>query len=229
LAFDSKFLKGNVQVNIPQDKTTKFIDISPLINEDYAVFPGDTAFKRTVALDFTKGDNLVLSDMQTSMHIGAHVDAPNHYHPDGMGIDKRDLSLYFGPVQVITVNIPRGETIKPKDITTEIKAPRVLFKTGSFPDLTIFNMDFNGIHFETIQFLAKNGVRLVGIDTPSVDPADSKELPCHNEIYKNDMAILEGIVLDQVKDGLYTLCALPLKIEGADASPVRAVLIQGDL
>lgn len=204
----------------------KIIDISPVIDESTAVFPGDTAFSRKVNLDFKDGHNLNLSQITTTVHIGAHTDAPNHYHPQGVGIHERQLDYYYGSCQVITVHLPKNALIKPNDISAAINSTRVLFRTLSFPNPENFNNDFNAIAPETIKFLASKNVKLIGIDTPSVDPANSKELSCHKEIYENNMAILEGIILTHVEDGNYTLSALPLKIKDADAAPVRAVLIK---
>jgi arylformamidase len=202
----------------------KYIDISPIINPNIAVFPGDTTFSSKILLDFKKGDNLLLSTINTTVHLGAHTDAPNHYHKDGEDIASRDLNFYIGDCQVITVDIKRGERIYPKNINTEIKAQRILFRTLSFPDPDNWNNDFNSLSPELISFLSNKGVILVGIDTPSVDPYDSKDLESHNEIYKNNLAVLEGIILNDVSDDIYNLIALPLKIKGADASPVRAIL-----
>lgn len=203
-----------------------YFDISPRISSATAVFPGDVPFSRKIALDFKSGDHLLLSAINTTLHIGAHVDAPNHYSKDGEPIGDRDLSFYFGKCQVITVKIPRGERITPHFVQTKIEAPRVLFKTGSFPDPSTWNSDFNSLHPALVDQLAAEGVQLVGIDTPSIDPETSKELEAHQAVAKNGLAIIEGIVLDDVADGLYTLVALPLRIEGADASPVRAVLFK---
>jgi arylformamidase len=100
-----------------------------------------------------------------------------------------------------------------------------LLATGSFPNPEKWNSDFAALSPELVTYLHKQGVRLVGIDTPSIDPENSKALESHQAVADCDLAILEGIVLDKVPDGLYTLLALPLKIEGADASPVRAVLL----
>ena len=110
-------------------------------------------------------------------------------------------------------------------MATDIKAPRVLFRTDSFSKPDQWNDDFNSLSPELIDWLSSLGVRLVGIDTPSVDPSDSKDLPSHQALYRNDMAVLEGILLSEVPDGLYNLIALPLRIKGADASPVRAILL----
>lgn len=205
----------------------KYIDISPLINSEIAVFPGDTKFSREVLLDFKNSDNLLLSSINTTVHLGAHTDAPNHYHKDGGDIASRDLNYYLGQCQVITVDIEKSKRIEIKDLNDiEIKAQRVLFKTNSFPDPNFWNNDFNSLSIELVEYLTDKGVILIGIDTPSVDPYDSKDLESHNMIYQKDLAILEGIVLDKVNDGIYTLIALPLKIKDADASPVRAILVE---
>ncbi len=203
----------------------KIWDISPPISPLTAVYPGDVPYSRAVSLEFPK-DHLTLSAITTTLHIGAHTDAPIHYHAQGQSIDQRPLERYIGECQVIAVKIPKGERIRPADLRTKILAPRVLFKTGSFPDPNRWNADFNSLSPELVDFLAAEKVVLVGIDTPSVDPADSKKLESHQAIYQKDMAILEGIVLEVVPEGLYTLVALPLPLKDADASPVRAVLLQ---
>ena len=212
----------------------KYIDISPVISHQTAVFPGDKAFSRHVVMDMVRGDHLTLSDIATTVHIGAHVDAPNHYARDGVGIDARPLDLYVGSCQVIRVSFDgrhgRAKSnedlrIRPGDLRGEkITAPRVLFATDTFPDPNKWRDDFAALSPELVDDLADRGVRLIGIDTPSIDPSDSKALESHNAVAKRDMAILEGIVLTHVEPGLYTLIALPLRLQGVDASPVRAVL-----
>jgi arylformamidase len=208
----------------------KYIDISPLISSDIAVFPGDKTFERNILLDFKQGHNLLLSSINSTVHLGAHTDAPNHYHPDGEDIAQRSLNYYIGKCQIISVDIPRKDRIYPKDIeNVEIKAERILFKTNSFPNPNLWNDDFNSLSPELINYLKDKNVILVGIDTPSVDPSDSKDLETHNSIYNNNLAILEGVILADVEDGIFTLIALPLKIQGADASPVRAILVSYEL
>jgi arylformamidase len=204
----------------------RYFDISPEISPATAVFPGDTAFSRTVCLDFKKGDNLLLSAIATTVHIGAHADAPNHYHPAGGGIESRDLGYYLGECEVIEVKVPRGDRIKPVHLgNRKARAPRVLFRTGSFPDPMNWNGDFCSLSPELIELLVSQGVKLVGIDTPSIDPEQSKALESHQAVYRNDLAVLEGLVLSSVPEGIYTLIALPLRLKGVDASPVRAVLL----
>lgn len=205
--------------------TGQYIDISPVLRRGIAVFPGDTAFERTVNMSFQEGQHLDLSDVRTTLHVGAHTDAPSHYHREGKSIEERDLSFYLGACQVIEVE-GKPSRIKPENLKVKILAPRVLFKTNSFPDPDQWNEDFSALSPELIHYLKSQNVVLVGIDTPSVDPATDKTLVSHKAIYESDMAILEGIILTSVIPGLYQLIALPLRIEGADASPVRAILIQ---
>lgn len=203
----------------------EIIDISPLINSKIAVFPGDTPFQEDFLMSTDAGENITLSKITTTVHLGAHTDAPNHYAPRSDSIEKRDLSYYLGSCQVIEVKLPRGERIQKKHVADKvILAERVLFKTKSFPNPYQWNSDFNSLSAELVHELAAKKVKLVGIDTPSIDLSEDKILESHTAVHKHNMAILEGIVLDHVAEGIYELIALPLKIEGADATPVRAVL-----
>lgn len=177
-------------------------------------------------MDTKQGDHLGLSWVKTTLHLGAHADAVNHYHAEGGGIEERSLEDYYGPCQVIHLRKPRGERIYPADLMKEtILAPRILFRTDSFPDPNFWNSDFNSLSPELIHFLSEKGVRLVGIDTPSVDPETSKALESHAALFQTGMAVLEGLDLRNAETGIYQLAAFPLRILDADASPVRAVLI----
>jgi arylformamidase len=203
------------------------IDISPVIDATINVWPGDTPFVRTINSDMHAGANLTLSDIRTSLHVGAHADAPSHYFAGGADINARCLDYYLGQCVVVHVDVARGERITPDhlaDKIDDIHVPRVLFRTGTFPDPRHWNNDFASLSPEVVDDLYHHGVRLIGIDTPSVDPFDSKALEAHHAFAWNDMAMLEGLVLDGVAEGEYELIALPLRIKGGDASPVRAVL-----
>ena len=203
-------------------------DISPPITDSIAVFPGDTSPTREVLMDMRKGDALTLSTLRSTVHVGAHADAPSHYGAEAPTIDQVELERYVGPCQVVRVAASRGALLMPDAIDAEITESRVLFATGTYPDPNTFNTDFAALSPELIDWLAGRGVNLVGVDTPSVDPADSKDLPAHKAFLKNDIYILEGLVLSDVPEGQYELIALPLKLVGFDASPVRAVLRTGD-
>ncbi len=199
-------------------------DITPPITDALEVWPSDTPPSREVLLDMKRGANITLSTLRTTVHVGAHVDGPNHTGRDAPGIEARSLDDYLGPCQVIRVDIARGGRVTAGHLRPAIVAERVLLATGTYPDPNRFNHDFAAIDPELIDVLRARGVRLVGIDTPSVDLFDSKDLPAHHACLGHNMAILEGIVLDRVPEGVYELIALPLRLVGFDASPVRAIL-----
>lgn len=200
-------------------------DISPPITPDLAVWPGDTKPSREVLMDMHNGDNLTLSTLHATVHLGSHADGPNHYGVDARSIDQQKLDRYIGPAQVFHVNVKRGERIGLKHIPDEeVNTARVLFATGTFPDPTNWNTDFAALEPDLVDELHQQGVKLIGIDTPSVDLFDDKSLAAHQRFLVNNMAILEGLVLRDVPEGMYELIALPLKLVGFDASPVRAVL-----
>jgi arylformamidase len=203
---------------------TELYDISPPVDARHPVWPGDTPPSREVLLNMAEGDNLTLCTLHSTVHAGAHADAPSHYGVDAPSIEQRDLDYYLGPCQVIRVDAPRGRRIDPPAISEPITAQRILLATGSYPDPAVFNEDFAAYSPELVDFLQAKGVRLIGIDTPSVDLFSSKDLPVHQRCLTHDMAILEGLILDHVPAGRDELIALPLRLVGFDASPVRAVL-----
>ena len=203
----------------------RVFDLTPLINGKLGVFPGDVHYQRQMSLDFKTGHHLQLSSFTTTFHLGAHADSTSHYNANGEGIEARDLSAYVGTAQVLRVEVARGERVQPRHLQgRKILAKRVLFHTGTFPDPQNWNSDFASLSPELIRELADQGVRLVGLDTPSVDPEDSKDLESHEALFQTKIAVLEGLILEKVPEGLYTLMALPLPFQGADASPVRALL-----
>jgi arylformamidase len=199
-------------------------DITPSITPKLAVWPGDTPASREVLCDIARDDNITLSTLRATVHLGAHADGPNHYGKDAPAIDERSLDYYLGPCQVIRVNVARATRILPSMVRAELTTPRVLFATETYPDPQNWNSDFAALSVELIDLLHDRGVITVGIDTPSVDLFESKDLPAHKAILRHNMAILEGLVLEDVPEGTYELIALPLPLAGFDASPVRAIL-----
>lgn len=202
----------------------RLYDISPPLNEQLAVWPGDRPLSREVLLDIDRGDNITLSTLRATVHLGAHADAPNHYAATDVAIDQRPLERYLGHCCVVDVEVPRGERIPASALPSSLDCSRLLLKTGTFPDPTQFNEDFAALSVELVETLQQHQVGLIGIDTPSVDLFHSKELPAHQACYAADLAILEGLVLSEVPAGEYELIALPLRLERFDASPVRAIL-----
>ena len=199
-------------------------DITPSITPTLAVWPGDTPPTREVLLDMALGHNLTLSTLRGTVHLGAHADAPSHYGSDEPSIEAVDLARYVGLCQVMRVRVDRGTRISIEGLTDKVRATRLLIATGTYPNPEQFAEDFAALEPALIDALADRGVTLVGVDTPSVDLFTSKDLPAHHACLRRDVSILEGLVLEGVAEGMYELIALPLKLVGFDASPVRAVL-----
>ena len=213
-------------------------DISPVISTRMNVWPGDTPITRNIIADMASGANITLSSITATLHLGAHADGPNHYSHPAPGVGERSLAYFLGPCQVIDANDPRGTRVRVQDMVLPrgIEAPRVLIRTHTFPSFEHWNEDFAGLAPELIDFLAEakvnahepdvaqSGVITIGVDTPSVDTQNSKDLPAHKAIARRDMQIIEGLALKGVPAGVYELIALPLRMVGFDASPVRAVL-----
>ena len=201
-------------------------DITPRITPSLPVWPGDTPASREVLMDLAKGDTVTLSTLRATVHLGAHADGPNHYARDGRDVASQPLERYIGPCQVVRVEVGRGERVGighlPRGVN--ITEKRVLFCTDTFDFGAGFTKDFAGLSPELIDMLGARRVATIGVDTPSVDLFDSKDLPAHAACHRNDIAILEGLLLRDVPPGVYELIAPPLALAGFDGSPVRAVL-----
>jgi arylformamidase len=200
-------------------------DISPAIGPGFPVFPGDTPFALRWTWSIGPGCPVNVSELVLSPHTGSHTDAPLHYDAGGAAIDAVALDLYLGPCRVVHA-LDAHPSVEPRHVLPMLDGtpPRVLVRTARRARVDAWDPDFTAVAPATIDRLHALGVRLVGVDTPSLDPADSKTLDSHQRVRAHGMAILEGLVLDAVPAGDYELIALPLKIRGGDASPVRAVL-----
>ena len=205
----------------------KIWDISPPVDEHAAVFPGDTAYSQRVHFALTPDCPVNVNSITLSPHTGAHADAPMHYANGGASAGELDLAPYLGRCRVIHC-LEGGPLVLPQHIAHALDnlPPRVLLRTARIASQSWAS--FTAIAHETLGLLATkniaNPLLLIGIDTPSVDPATSQDLPCHQQLLARNLRVLENLVLDDVPEGDYELIALPLKLMRADASPVRAVL-----
>ncbi|MDN3647101.1 arylformamidase [Pontixanthobacter aestiaquae] len=201
----------------------KIWDISQKLRPGLPVWPGDTEFAHEGTWAMGDGSPVNVSKLTMSTHSGTHADAPLHYDEAGLDSAASDLTPYIGECLVVDAR-GVGSEIDVGDLPHIDSADRVLFRTyETFPH-NKWEEDFTAIAAETIKWLSVQGVTLVGIDTPSIDPQNSKTMDAHKAVLAADMRILEGLVLDDVPEGRYELIALPLPIVGADASPIRAIL-----
>lgn len=199
-------------------------DISPPVDAASPVFPGDAPYTQRWAARIGPDCPVNVATLSLSPHTGAHADAPLHYDAGGVAIGAVDLAPYLGRCRVFHA-IGRGPLIEWAHLSHVLDSlpPRVLVRTyarqpeGWDAQLAAFAP-------QTVERLADLGVTLIGIDTASIDPADSKALLSHQVIRRRGLRVLENLALDDVPEGDYELIALPLKLMSADASPVRAVL-----
>ena len=202
----------------------KIYDLSPELGPETPVWPGDTALRREVLMDLAQGDNLTLSTLHSTVHLGSHADAPSHYAVHGRTIDEMELERYIGDAWLLDVSCRRGERFGSGVLPDRDLPARVLLRTGSWrADSDPFDEEFAALEPALVEALATRGVRLVGVDTPSVDLFSSKELPAHRACAEHDVAIVEGLVLEGVPSGPGELICPPLRLRGFDASPVRAL------
>ncbi len=199
-------------------------DLSPPISPALAVWPGYTPPSREVLLDLARGDSVTLSTLRTTVHLGSHADAPSHYGLGAPDMASCALGRFVGLCEVVRVMPGLGGIVTPELLPPTLRASRVLLATGTHPDHRVLNPDFAPLAPATVDRLHASGVVLVGTDAPSVDPITSKDLPAHHRFLAHGMYILEGLVLEGVAPDLYELIALPLRLEGFEGSPVRAIL-----
>ncbi|MDQ0220447.1 arylformamidase [Peribacillus cavernae] len=202
----------------------KWLDISQPLNEKTACWPGDTPF--SYKLNWTKqdGGSVNVGQINLSTHLGTHIDAPFHFDDKGKKVIELNLDIYIGPARVICLPNPQCFSIHLLQNFDLDGVERLLIRTGSWQDRSIFPESIPPVEPELSGFLAEKGVKLLGLDLPSVDELDSKELPAHHQLYAHGIHILEGIILNQIEAGEYFLSALPLPLMDGDGSPVRAAL-----
>ncbi|WP_156390176.1 arylformamidase [Paenibacillus sp. Root444D2] len=201
-----------------------WIDISQPLDKKVAVWPGDTPFSYKVNWSKEESGSVNVGQINMSVHTGTHIDAPFHFDNEGKRVIELDLDLYIGPARV--VYLPNYTSIGVGEISgIDLNGiTRLLIRTDAWKDRCVFPQTIPHLQPELAAHLAELGVRLIGLDLPSVDPLDSKELLAHHELASHGIHILEGLVLDNVLPGDYELIALPLPLVEADGSPVRAVL-----
>lgn len=202
-------------------------DISQVLRTGMPVWPGEPAFALDRNATIGPDCPVNVGTMHTPLHAGTHADAPMHYDPDGVASAECGLDAYIGPAILLDVRHAEGR-VEAGDLEWGALegAERVLLRTYDRFPLDRWDSDFTAIAPEVVARLREMGVRLIGTDAPSLDPETSKTMDAHHAVRIGGMAILEGLVLDNVEAGRYQLVALPLRIAGADASPVRAVLLE---
>jgi arylformamidase len=211
----------------------KIWDISRMLSNEFAEWPGDVPFRYRLTGEIANGGSVNLGAITMSVHNGTHADARFHFDTNGASIEKAPLDVYLGRATVVDLAQTFSQSREKHLITREDLKPhaeaiaatsRLLVKTGRWADSTTFPNRIPVIAADVPAWLQKNGVKLLGLDLPSMDEIDSKSLQNHHALARAGIAIVESLDLSDVVGGIYNFAALPLKIAGADAAPLRAVL-----
>lgn len=209
------FIKGEISLT--------WIDISQPLRQTTAVWPGDTPFSYRLVATLEK-DGANVGEMTASMHIGTHVDAPFHYMKEGATIEQLPLDLFIGEALVVDL---RGHEVISASHFSEVDftgISRVLVKLRDVIEVDEFPSSYPIFDESVAAFLYDKGIKVIGVDTPSVDEVDNVSLTMHNACAKYNLIIIENLMLQHISSGLYDFIGLPLRVEGADGSPIRAVL-----
>jgi arylformamidase len=199
-------------------------DVTLPVSMALAGWPGDAPYRFAWTCTKAGGASVNVGQMSCSIHTGTHVDAPYHFDDQGVTAEQLPLNAFLGPARVVDVTgraLVRRADLSRVDLK---QTPRLILRTGSWKDHGHFPKSIPVLEEDVPAWLAEQGVILLGLDVPSVDVLDSKTLPVHHALGRHGIAILESLDLSGVPEGIYELIALPLKLVGADGSPVRAVL-----
>jgi len=199
-------------------------DLSPPLSPAIAVWPGDTPFSFALAWAMTRGDPVNVGTITLSTHTGSHVDAPIHILAEGSPVDELPLEPFIGPALLIDAVGAPAVGLAALAGLDAAPPERLLVRTRRRTDPARFDSAYSPLAPEAAERLVELGVRLYGTDAPSIDPFDSLSFDAHRILARGGVMILEGLRLDEPPPGIYELIALPLRIAGGDASPVRAVL-----
>ncbi|WP_214829423.1 arylformamidase [Exiguobacterium algae] len=201
-----------------------WIDVSQPLHADVTTWPGDTTFQYEIAWPMSESGSVNVGKVTMSLHTGTHIDAPFHFDDAGKRVIDLDPSLYIGPARVI--HLPgkmkiEADDLKGFDLTG---VERLILKTDGWPDKSVFPDAIPELTPSLADKLGELGIFLIGLDLPSVDAIDSKEMAAHHALARNGVHILEGLVLDDLLPGDYDLVAVPLPLVEGDGSPVRALM-----
>lgn len=199
-------------------------DITMSVESGMPVWPGDSRFGFDWTMRMSAGDSVNVTRLTMSPHTGTHADSFFHVADDGLAMSAMPLEAYLGPARVLDapgdgpIDVERLERLNWKG------ASRLLFKTRRSRVTDPYAVPFAHLTPEAVALMGPANIRLVGLDTPSMDDFHSKTLDAHHALVKAGIANLENLDLTDVPAGDYELIALPLKLRGLDGSPVRALL-----
>lgn len=208
------------------------IDISVAIKKNMLLWPGSPGLEFDQWLSFEKGDSVIDTCIKASLHSGTHIDAPAHHIKGAKTIDELPLEKMNGEVLVVdldSTNLISLEDLKKKSIASNTK--KIILKTSnSNYDSTqarVFQKDYVALSLDAAKWLVNKGIELIGIDYLSVERYEGTG-EVHKCLLENEVVLLETLNLKEVEEGIYELICLPVKVEGTEAAPARAVLLESE-
>jgi len=207
----------------------RIFDISVPLSSGGAVYPGNPIIRIEPHSELARGASSNLSRISFGSHSGTHVDAPRHFFEAGVTVDRLPLDVLMGPARVIAfdddVMAVTADQLRPHALDG---VARVLIRTRNSTFITdrAFHSDFTYVAPDGAEYLASLGVQLVGVDYYSVEQFRSGHHRTHRTLLERGIVIVEGLDFSTIAPGDYELCCLPLRLEGLDGAPARAVLIQ---
>jgi arylformamidase len=207
---------------------TRIVDISVPVANGGVVYPGNPEIRIEPFSELGKGASSNLSSISFGSHTGTHVDAPRHFFDAGSTVDRLPLDALVGPAQVITFpDDVLSVTAEHLQRSSLEGVERVLIRTRNSAFVTDrdFHPDFTYVAPDGAEYLASLGVKLVGVDYLSVEQFHSGHHRTHRTLLERGIVIVEGLDLSGITPGRYAFCCLPLRLEGLDGAPARAVLM----
>ncbi|MDQ6771117.1 MAG: cyclase family protein [Gemmatimonadota bacterium] len=207
---------------------TRIYDISVPIRSGGLVYPGNPEIEVSLQQAVAKGAGANVSSIRFGSHTGTHADAARHFFDDGQSVDKIPLERLIGPALLLAFpdDLPAvtAADLRRHDLKGHT---RILLRTRNSVLLSQkeFVRDYTYLAPDGAQYLVDNGVELVGIDYLSIEQFHSGHHKTHRILLERSVVILEGLDLSAPGPGKYELICLPLRIEGCDGAPARAVLI----
>jgi arylformamidase len=212
---------------VPQsiDRARRIHDVTRPVRAGMPVWPGDAPCRLAWTGRIADGGANVAA-LSCSVHTGTHADGPYHVLDGGARIGDVPLDAFIGPAHVVDAAgvAEIGAAWLDRHLPNDCE--RALLRTGAWMQADVFPAAWAALTEDAARLLLRRGVRLLGTDAPSPDPPDSHDLPVHRILLGTGVAIVENLMLDEIEPGRYELIALPLRLAEADASPVRAVLVE---
>ena len=204
-------------------------DVSRPLQDGGVIYPGDPEIEFRAHSSIVRGDAANVTALAFGSHSGTHVDAPSHFLAGGSPVDRMPLDRLIGPAAVLDLPVELVAVGAGDLARHDLRGHRrVLLRTRNSAAAagTRFTRDYCALTPDGAEYLIDRGVELVGIDALSIEPYGSADFAVHHLLLGQGVVVVEGLDLSSISGGVYQLVCLPLRLQGLDGAPARAVLIE---